>query len=246
MVERPYSIVNDPIYYGTVGFFALLTTSLPAVLGQPNFLPIVQTLALFIFLLIPLRQGMLRQALLVVVLWLGIQFTLMGTLTWLLESNVERAIHGGFQYRMAYTAWFFGAASVLRPDSLMAQPLARMLELLGVILGSLVSGGLIGVWFLVKSVNLAGYSMGTLLVAFNNLPGIILALPLWTLCRIAGYAGLVLLLSQPALNGNWQLAAYWRTQRWLITPTFALLLIGLLLELFLPDLWRLMAGMFIG
>lgn len=239
-MQTSYSLARDPIFYLTVGFFALFTTGLPLAIGQPNFLPILQTVALFIFMLIPIRQGLLRQALWVLALWLVLQFTVVVTLTWLLEARVEHAFHDGFSYRMAYIAWFYGANAALRPDSFDAMPLSRLLELLGVLLGSLVSGGLIGVWFLVKSVNLAGYGMGALLVSLNRTAALFLALPLWTLLRIAGYAGLITLLSEPLLTSNWQLLSDRHNRRRLILIAGGLLLLGLLLELFLPDLWRLL------
>jgi hypothetical protein len=239
-MQPSYSLARDPIFYVTVGFFAFLTTSLPTVIGQPNFLPIVQTVALFIFLLVPLRQGLIRQALWVMALWLGIQFVVVTSLTWFLEARAERAFHDGFQYRMAYVAWFYRAVDVVRPDSFAAIPLSRLLELVGVLLGSLVSVGLIGVWFLVKSVNLAAYNMGVLLIPLQSAAGLLLALPLWSLLRIAGYAGLVILLSEPGITGNWQPGHYWRTRQRLIVIAGGLLLGGLLLELFLPDLWRLL------
>jgi hypothetical protein len=239
-MQPSYSLARDPIFHVTVGFFAFLTTSLPTVIGQPNFLPIVQTVTLFIFLLIPLRQGLIREALWVMALWLGIQFMVVTGLTWFLEARAERAFHDGFQYRMAYVAWFYRAADAIRPDSFTAAPLSRLLELAGVLLGSLVSVGLIGIWFLVKSVNLAAYNMGILLVALNSTAGLFLALPLWSLLRIAGYAGLVILLSEPGITGKWQPVYYWRVRQQLIVIGGGLLLGGLLLELFLPDLWRLL------
>lgn len=241
-MNRPYSLAHDPLYYITVAFFALLTTGLPTAIGQPNFLPIIQTVALFIFLLIPLRQGFMRQALLVLGLWLVLQFAVVLLLTWLMEARSERAFHDGFQYRMAYIAWFFGAAAALRPDSFGAHPLTRLIELLGILGGSLISGGLIGVWFLVKSVNLAAYSMGVLLIALKSTVGWLLAIPFWSFVRIAGYTGLVALLGEPLLTGNWQPRFYWHTRRRLILTASALLLLGLLLELFLPDLWRTLAS----
>jgi hypothetical protein len=237
-MQRSYSLVQDPLFFITVAFFAILTTGLPAAIGQPNFMPIIQTLALFIFLLIPLRQGLIRQALWVLGMWLTIQFGLIVLLTWFLETNVERAFHGGFQYRMDYIAWFYGVETVLRPDSFGAQPLSRLIELLGVLIGSLVSGGLVGIWFLVKSVNLAAYSTGVIFVALGSAVGLLLALPFWSLLRIAGYTGLITLLSQPLLMSNWQPLFYWNSRRRLIVIASLLLLLGLLLELFLPNLWR--------
>lgn len=239
-MQRSYSLAHDPVFYITIGCFAFMTTGLPAAIGQPNFLPIIQTLALFVFMLIPLRQGLIRQALWVLALWLVIQFSVVVTLTWFLEARVERAFYDGFQYRMDYLAWFYGAQAALRPDSFSAAPHARLLELVGILLGSLVSGGLIGVWFLVKSVNLAAYGMGALLVSLQSTAAWLLALPLWTLLRIAGYAGLTMLLSEPLLTNNWQPLFYWGNRRRLIVIAGGLLLSGLLVELFLPDLWRLL------
>lgn len=239
-MQPSYSLARDPIFYITVGFFALLTTGLPLAIGQPNFLPILQTLSLFIFMLIPLRQGLLRQTLWVFALWLVLQFSVVVTLTWFLEARAEHAFYDGFQYRMDYIAWFYGAKAALRPDSFGAMPLARLIELGGVLLGSLVSGGLIGIWFLVKSVNLAGYGMGALLLSLKSTAALFLALPIWTLLRIAGYAGLITLLSEPLLTSKWQPLFYWRHRRRLILIAGGLLLLGLLLELFLPDLWRLL------
>lgn len=239
-MQNSYSLARDPIFYITVGFFALLTTGLPMAIGQPNFLPILQTLSLFIFMLIPLRQGLLRQTLWVFALWVLLQWAVVVTLTWFLEARAERAFYDGFQYRMDYIAWFYGAKAALRPDSFGAMPLARLIELLGVLLGSLVSGGLIGIWFLVKSVNLAGYGMGVLLVSLKSTDALLLALPIWSLLRIAGYVGLITLLSEPVLTSNWQPLFYWRSQRRLMLIAGGLLLLGLLVEGFLPDLWRLL------
>jgi len=237
-MNRSYSLVYDPLFYVTIGFFALLTTGLPVAIGQPNFLPIIQTLALFIFMLIPLRKGLVPQTLLVLGIWLVLQFAMVAILTWLLQGRTERAFHDGFQYGMDTIAWFYGVENTVRPDSFAAQPVARTIELLGIVFGSLISAGLIGVWFLVKAANQAAYSMGILLVALGNGLSLIGTVPLWSLCRIAGYAGLVALFSQPAINGTWRPQFYWQPQRRLIVTAFGLVALGLLLELFLPNLWR--------
>jgi hypothetical protein len=237
MTQR-YTIANDPIFYVTVAFFALLTTGLPAVVGQPIFLPIVQTLALFAFMMVTLHQGLLRQTYLVVALWLSIQFLVILLATLLVEGRVQLAMPDGFTYRMAYAEWFYSAPGVLRPDSFSAQPVMRVVELLGVTIGSLVSVGLIGVWFLVRALNLAAFTMGSLLHVIDS-PGALLgAFPLWTLLRIGGYAGLVILLAEPLLTSNWRLPFYLRERRRLLLIAVTLTLLGLLLELILPGAWR--------
>lgn len=237
-MSQRYSLVNDPIYYVTVVLFALLTTGLPAVIGQPIFMPLAQTLALFTFLIIPLRQGLIRRAVLVMALWLVTQFVVILVVTLWVEQRVQEAFADGFLYRMAYVNWFYAAGDALRPDGFVVRPLARLLELIGITVGSLFTLGLVGIWFLVRAVNLTAFSMGALMLAVGEATAIIAALPLWSLIRIAGYAGIVIVLAEPLLTSNWNPLFYLRERRRLLLVSVILLLLGLLLELFLPDLWR--------
>lgn len=237
-MQQRYTIANDPIFYITVAFFALLTTGLPALVGQPIFLPIVQTLALFALMMVTLHRGLLRQTLVVVGLWLAIQFIVVLLATLLAEQRVQLAIPNGFTYRQAYAEWFYGVPGVLRPDSFAAHPIARLLELIGVTAGSVLSVGLIGVWFLVRALNLAAFTMGSLLHVIDS-PGALLgAFPLWTLVRIGGYAGLVVLLAEPFLNSDWKRTFTLPARRRLLLIAGGLTILGLLLEFILPGAWR--------
>jgi hypothetical protein len=230
-----YTLTRDPVFYATVAFFAFLTTVLPALLGQPRFLPIVQAVGVTVFVALAVRKGHIRGALNTIALWLSVQFVLLFMLSRVVGGLVERAIADGFVYRGDMAAWFFGGAAL--PDSLMTSPLGRLGELAGIVAGSLVSAGLLGNWFLMRATNQAAFGGGTLLSAMN-LPGLYpLALPLWALIRIAGYAGLVVLCAEPLLTSNWSPGFYWANRRRLIVGSLALLLIGLLLELLLPPFW---------
>jgi hypothetical protein len=235
-MQNEYSLLNDPIFYIMLAFFALLTTALPAALGQPRFLPLAQTVALFVFLSIALRRGAVRQAIRILVIWLVLQLGSFIVITRLAPAQVEHAISDGFPYRQAFIGWFYGAEAL--PASLWTQPISRLIELLGVLVGSLVTGGLLGVWFLVRATNLAAYGAGALWqssgVAINVLGG----LPVWTLLRLAGYAGAIVLLAEPLLTGNWALSYYITKRRRLLLVSASLLLSGLLLELILPTAWR--------
>ena len=97
--------MKDPIYYLTFGFFAILTTALPAALGQPNFLPIAQTVALTLFLAVPLRRGLVGKGILVLSVWLVLQTLVMIVGTALLPPVFERAIHDGFAYHRSLLEW---------------------------------------------------------------------------------------------------------------------------------------------
>lgn len=237
MVKR-YTLAQDPIFYITVTFFAVLTTALPALIGQPTFLLIAQTVALFTFIMVPLHQRLLRQAGLVLVLWLGTQFIVFLATTVLASERTQLAIPNGFVYGTAYIEWFYGIAGAVRPDSFAAQPLPRIVELLGVTLGSLLSVGLIGIWFLVRALNFAAFNMGVLLVVSDKPLAFLEAVPLWSLLRIGGYTGFVILLAEPLLTSNWNPLFYLRERRRLFLISLILTLVGLLLELILPDFWR--------
>ncbi len=237
-MTKRYTLANDPIFYSTVVLFALLTTALPAFIGQPTFLLVAQTLALFTFIIVTLHQRMIRQTVLVLALWLVTQFIVFLVVTVLAEERVQVAIPNGFAYGMAYIEWFYQTAGAIRPDSFAAQPLARISELIAVTLGTLLSAGLVGVWFLVRALNLAAFNMGVLLVVSDKPLAFLEAVPVWSLLRISGYAGFIILFAEPLLTSNWNPGFYLRERRQLFLVSIILTLVGLLLELILPDFWR--------
>ncbi|MEZ4673229.1 MAG: hypothetical protein R2932_03170 [Caldilineaceae bacterium] len=237
-MNRRYALVNDPIFYITLVIFVLLTTALPAIIGQPIFLPIAQSLALFSFMMITLYQHLVRRTLIVIALWLVLQFLVIVLATIFAEQRIQAAIPDGFHYRMAYAEWFYSSAGAVRPDSFAAHPVARTVEVLGVTLGSLLSVGLVGLWFLMRALNLAAFSMGSLLLAIGDTGGFLGAIPLWSLVRISGYAGLIVCFTEPLLTNDWQLWTYLRKRRRLLLTAIGLTAGGMVLELFLPSLWR--------
>ncbi|MBI3958339.1 MAG: hypothetical protein HY328_05975 [Chloroflexi bacterium] len=231
-----YELTRDPLFYATLVFFVLLTTAVPGVMGQPNFMPVIQALGLTVFTAIALRRAGVAAALRVATVWLLVQGLLFLTLAWLLPVPVEKAIHDGFLYRTGLIEWAYAGGAA--PGSLLAAPLARLGEIAGVVLGSLATVGLLGGWFLVKGVNLLAYGMGSLWRGTGSPLGILLGLAPWRLAQLAGYTGLFVLLIQPLLLNNWNPAHYLSTQRRLIVLSLALVAGGLLAELVLPGLWR--------
>jgi hypothetical protein len=234
-MQKSYTLLNDPIFYAMLAFFALLTTASAAALGQPRFLPISQTVALFAFLAVALRRQTVRAAVVVLAVWLATQVVAMILVTRLAPGQVEQAIGDGFAYRTSFSAWFYGAGAL--PASLVGQPGSRILEVAGILLGSLLTGGLVGVWFLVRAANLAAYGAGVLWYDSGQIINLFGGLPVWTLLRLAGYAGLVALLGAPLFSGNWSPRYYLTHHRRLVVASAGLLLLGLLLELILPGVW---------
>ena len=233
-MPNEHSITRDPVYYFTVGFFALLTTLLPAILGQPRFLPFIQAVGLTIFVAIALHHRNVRGALQVMAIWLPVQFILLFLLTLLFSNQVERAIPNGFGYRGAIVNSFFGGEPL--PGGLSEAPFERLLEIIVVVLGSLVTAGFVGAWVVVRIVNQAAYGTAIIFAVLENPIMGLLALPIWTLLRVAGEAGFIVLMAEPLLTYTWSPAFYWRKRRGLILVSLGLLIAGLLLELFLPSL----------
>ena len=228
------SITHDPIYYVTVGFFALLNTALPAALGQPRFLPIIQTISLFVFVAVALHHRNVSGAIKVMAIWLPIQFVAIALLTSIFPAQVEAAFTAGFAYRGAISYWFFGGAP--HPATMTTEPVAYFAGLAVTLLGSLITAGLAGIWILVRIVNQSAYGAGVLLSLLENPGQALLVVPYWTLLRAAAHAGLVVLLAQPLLTGTWSPGYYWRNQQRLVQVTFLLLVLALLAELVLPGL----------
>lgn len=233
-MQETYSLTRDPLYYVTVGFFALLTTAIPAILGQPRFLPVIQALALTVFVAIPLRKGHLRGALNVMALWLTLQFILITLLAWAFGGLVEKAIQDGFTYRGQMAVWFYDGA--LLPRGIQAAPWSRFVEFAGIVAGSLLTAGLVGNWFLVRAVDLAGFGAGSLFATLATPALLPWMIPVWALVRIAGYAGLVILLAEPILTDRWSASAVLSRRRKLLFLSLGLVAAGLLLELVLPGL----------
>ena len=232
--RRRYDLTEDPVFYVTLGIFCFLTTFLPAFLGQPNLLPILQTAALTIFLAIPLRRGKVSMAILVVSLWMVLQFLIMSVGTALLPRPFERAIHDGFSYYESLLLWLHSGRGLQEP--LLASPLARVGEFIMVLLGSLLTAGLVGVWFLARAVNELGFVVG--IMAPSGAAKLLVGLMPWRVMTIAGHAGLVVLLAQPILTNSWNPAPYIGRYRRLIQSSIVLVALGLVLEYTIPDLWK--------
>ena len=235
--ERPYNLVQDPLFYVTLLFFALVTTVPPALIGQPTFLPVAQAISLTVFAAMAIRRGSPRQALVVVAIWLVAQFVLMMALTWLLPTRLDLVFANGFNLRTATLQWFYTGQDL--PRTLPGNPGATLMEGAGVLLGSLATGGLIGAFFLVRAVNFAAFGMGGLLAEGASL---LAALPIWTLIKLAGYAGLFTLLSRPLLIKDFSATTLFNQNRRLLLISAGLMIGGLLLELFLPGLWSVWFG----
>ncbi len=101
----------------------------------------------------------------------------------------------GWEHAAYYSEWYY-ANSVL-PASFADQPIMSLIEIVGITLGSLLTGGLVGAWFLLRLANLAAFSATMLLTTLGSPVLLPIALPIWSILQIVGGGGLVVLLAAP-------------------------------------------------
>lgn len=234
--NNDYTITDEPIFYGTAIVFAFLTTLLTGLLGISWLMPALQTIALTLFMFPLVRRGRLRQALLLLFGWLLLQFVLVMFLSMGLPGRMELTIADGFDRRTGMLAWFY--ASDLAPAGLIESLGSRLLEILAIVIGSIVTAGLVGFWLLIRGVNLAAFYSGTILAALSDTANGIGAFPIWTILRLGGYALISLIGGGMLITEAEPFNRYIQRRRTLLFWALGLTLLGLIFELILPDLWR--------
>ena len=236
-----YVTTHDPLFFVMLVFFAMLTTALPGMIGQPRLLPAIQAIALTVFMAMAVRRGEMSRALVIVAIWTSVQYLTLVGLTWLAVNQVEHAMVDGFKYRGAVQAWFYGGGE--HPGGWQTEPLRHLVELAGILLGSLVTGGLVGAWFLVSAVDLAAYATGSLLITAQQPLAVVAMVPWGTLLRLAGYATLIVVLSEPLLTRNWSLRDLLAQRGRLLLAAGLFTVLGIAAELVLADALR---SLFVG
>ncbi len=235
-MQAEHSIARDPIFLVVTGCFALLTTALPAAFGQPWLMAGLQTAVLTILLGVALRSGSATSAVSTLAVWVLAQALIIMLLTYFFGDQVERAIRDGFALRAGTIEWLYTDAAL--PFEVQAAPMRRLWEFAGVTLGSIITGGLIGVWTLLETVNRSAFAAGALLSSLTDEVPFPVALFPWSFLRTAGYIGIVAVCAEPMWTGNWSLTRIWRERRKMILISLGLLLAALLLERFFASGWR--------
>jgi hypothetical protein len=232
-----YDLLSDPLFYATVAIFAFLSTGLPAVMGQVRFLPLAQTVFLTALTALAVRRRRMNVALAVVAIWVAVQVLTLFAATLVAPGQVEKAFSGGFSARTAQAEWFFSGTPF--PGSVHESAGNWLLRTAGTLVGSIVSGGLLGYWMLVRAVNIAAFQAAGFAMVLDSLSASPAVFPPWMLSRIAGLAGLVVLMTEPLLTGNWSLDYYVRYRSRSLAAFAILLVLSFVLEIsLLPDTWR--------
>lgn len=239
-MNQDRSLITDPIFVVCVAVFALLTTIFPFAAGLPLLMPILQTLFLTVFVVMIARKQHPVQAVRVLCIWVVIQLFVALLMSAIAPSQAEMAIADGFARRTAFLEWLYAGAAL--PDGIAASPVGQVLEMVLVVIGSLISAGLLGVWQLVGAVNLAGYYAGTAVNSVGSFGGILPGLPVWTVLRILAYICFISVCAEPLATGNWSISRIFSNtdapRGRILIGAVVLLLASILFELMLSGVWR--------
>lgn len=226
---RPYSLLTDPLYYGIVAFFAMLTATLPVVVGSGWFLTLAQTATLWLLALVAWRKRNLPAVIRLLAIWVAVQAITFFVMTLVAPTQAEWAVGNGFAYREALLEWMYTGSPL--PASWYTQPGLRLLELAGIGVGSFASGGLLGVLFLTKSVNLMALGAAAAWQSADSLAPLMWGVQPWAWLRFAGYVLLVATLALPGYTGQYWPGGWPPRHRRAALIGLALLLAALAVEM---------------
>ncbi len=234
--ETEQPLTGDPVYLVMAGVFAFLTTVLPIALTQPRTMPVVQALILTLFTALPIRAGLWRRAVRITALWLTVTLLLITVISFSAPAQVEASLSNGFEYRAQLLEWMYGVGAY--PSWQASLTMSTALRVGAFTLGSVVTAGAVGYWFVFQQINHLGYAIGLVWSTVGGFIGLLLAVPFWSLLQVVGLAGLVIMLSEPILFRSWSARHFWRDRRTLIIVCCSALILGYLLALFVPVIWQ--------
>lgn len=237
-----YRVLDDPLVYPVIALGVALTTFLPVFLGQRLCLPLLNALVIFPFLVGALRTGRLRRGLRLAAFWAVCQTVAALLASFFLSSRADFAVLNALEMRtQLYTLVATGQS---QPGFVVGIPLdlpRLALQALAVVGGSLVTAGLAGLFLDAVTINATSHAAASLLrEAGRPLPALLLAWPVWTAVRLAGYLVLGAALAEPLAAGDPEgigLAGWWQRRRRLIAVGVGLVLLGILLQVVLTPTW---------
>jgi len=240
-LKPDHSLITDPIFLFAVVIFAFLTTLLPFILGASLLLPILQTLFLTFLLLMVVRKQHPAQAIRILCIWTIVQLVIATLLSAIFPGQVELAIADGFSRRTAFLEWLYAGSAL--PDGILTTPVERIVEIIGITVGTLLSAGVLGVWLLVRTINLASFYAGSTINSVGSFAGLLVGIPIWTMLRIVAYIGFVSIFAEPMSTGNWAIGHYLSnpnssTRKQFLLGAVILLVLSLASEIALSGLWR--------
>lgn len=235
MAPRDESLTSDPVWYITGGVFALLTTLVPGALGQRWLMPFLQTTALFLLLLPAIRRAQLRPVLGMLAIWVSVQALAVLALTWAAPGRAEVAVGNGFAYQASLLSWLYTQSPL--PASWATQPALRVVELAGVTVGAALTGGLAGIWFLLRSLTLYAFGIAAAWNASGTASAALGAAEPWWPLRIVAYTLLIAVLAMPGFTGEYNVARWPLGRRRVFWWGIGLLAAALLVEALLSTPW---------
>lgn len=237
-----YHVLDDPVVYAVILIGVLLTTALPVFLGQRFCLPLLSALVIFPLFVWAVRLGRPRRAIALAGFWAICQAAAMLIASLLLAQQAGLAIFNGLEMRSEVMSWI--ASGQAAQGSVAGVPLSLpklLTQALVVAGGSLLTAGLAGLIVDALALNATSYIAVSLAqMASQPVLTLLLAWPIWTMVRLAGYFVAGAALAEPLAFGDLSLqgwAAWWRRRRRLLAIGAGLVLLGILLQLVLGPAW---------
>jgi hypothetical protein len=218
-------------------FATLLSYGIAWLIGVPVLVPILNTIASFPFMVLALRRGDVRLAVVRMLLWaltMGIVATL---LSYARPAQTEALFLRGEAYRTEMFAWVMtGRGAESSPAQFLPQH-ARDAAVFAAL--ALATGGALAMPMGAALMNYMGHYVGTLAAASRH-PALtmVLAWHPWAVIRVISFVILGVVLSTPLLSKLFRFRVQWVTMRPLLIAACVGLVIDVVMKALLAPAWQ--------
>jgi hypothetical protein len=218
-------------------FATLLSYGIAWLIGVPVLVPILNTIASFPFMVLALRRGDVRLAVVRMLLWaltMGIVATL---LSYARPAQTEALFLRGEAYRTEMFAWVMtGRGAESSPAQFLPQH-ARDAAVFAAL--ALATGGALAMPMGAALMNYMGHYVGTLAAASRH-PALtmVLAWHPWAVIRVISFVILGVVLSTPLLSKLFRFRVQWVTMRPLLIAACVGLVIDVVMKALLAPVWQ--------
>ncbi len=231
-VLRGNSVISVAVVFAT-----LLSYAVGAAIGVPVLLPMLNTLASYPFMVLALRRGDLRLAVVRMLLWALTMSVVATLLSYERPAQTESLFLRGESYRTEMFAWVMtGQGAESEPSQFMPRQVrdAAIFSAL-----ALATGGVLAMPMGAVLMNYMGHYVGTL-AASSRRPGLtmLLAWHPWSVIRVVSFVVIGVVLSAPWLS---RIGKFWvdrGTARTLLLWACAGLLADIVLKTLLAPTWQ--------
>lgn len=225
--------------------FTAMSYGLGWLIGWPPLVPILNTVASYLFMIAALRRGDLRSAVARMLVWalaLGVCSTL---LSYAQPLRTETLFIRGAAYRGEMFAWVMtGRGAESTPSIFIPQQLGHAALFAAI---SVATGGFAGMAMGALLMNYMGHYVGALAAASVH-PAATMALAWapWAVIRVASFVGLGVVLSTPLAGSIGRFRVSWRDARPLVRLALVGLVADIVIKALLAPAWQRMLLRVVG